>query len=270
MINLQCLDINAEVDQQLNRLLNQYRETPRLQGMISTYLRSLYAVTTLICDIPSKFDIETAVGDQLTILGKRLGFPRCHCVCIGTPVFGFECDGFESDFPIVGFCESGTWVDCGAFGIGTLCIADDEMYRGFLSARRYQMMQFYDTESLTDALRAIWGSTAWVVDAGHGRVVMTPGRVLTDAEKAFLKLVPRVLPVAIGIEQRFHFGTRLLGGFGNGWYGFCEDDFAPDGLPIAANDGNEFYTNDDEPLYTNALTRDAEWMCEFDVKPYGC
>jgi len=132
------------------------------------------------------------------------------------------------------------------------------------------MLGFYDIDSLTDALRSIWGPTAWVVGSGHGRVVMTPGRTLTDIEKAVLKIVPRVLPIAIGIEQRFHFGGDIIAGFGTGWYGFCEDEYAPDGLPMVTEGDIPMVTEDDEPMITGPLTRDAEWMCQFDVKPYDC
>lgn len=258
------------VEQRMDRILTQYRESPKLLHLIRTYLRQIDAAYVSICDLPSFFEIDTAVGDQLTLIGKRLGWPRCHCVCIVQPVFGFACEGFPSLMPLVGFCENNIWEACGAFGIGEVCIDDDEVYRGFLRARRYQMLSFYDIESLTDALQAIYGETARVLDAGNGRVVLAPGRDLTVAEDALLQLVPRVLPVAPGIRQRYHFGPELqVFGFGEGWGGFCDVDYGA--LLITTETDNEIETEDGSGwLSTGSIFGDAPWMCEIDVKPYDC
>ncbi len=266
---IDCPTLDDFITPELDRVLTQYRESPNLLFLMQNYLQQVHQALVSVCDLPSKFDLATAVGDQLTMLGKRLGFPRCHCICVSQPVFGFECDGVPADIPIVGFCEDGTWIDCGEFGTGEVCINDDEVYRGFLSARRYQMMRLYDRDSLTDALQSIWGATAWVMDDGNGRVVLTPGRDLTASERVLLQIVPRVLPVPLGINQRYHFGPNRVFGFGEGWGGFCEE-YAPDGLPFMTEGDTPILVTEDVPLITGPLTRDAEWMCEIDVKPYEC
>lgn len=263
---------------ELDRVLTQYRESPNLLYLARTFLTEVDTIIQSICGLPEEFDIDSAMGDQLTLIGKRLGWPRCHCVCVTQPVFGFACedDDNPADFPIVGFCEAGSWVDCNEFGVGEICITDDEVYRGFLKARRYQFLSLYDRFSLTQALQHLWGDTAAIMDDGNGRVVMTPGRELTNPEIALLQLVPRVLPVAIGIRQRFHFGPREVFGFGEGWGGFCEE-WEPDGLFLAIEDGSIIVADDDgtggddpQPISTSPLTRDAEWLCEIDLKPYQC
>jgi len=123
-----------------------------------------------------------------------------------------------------------------------------------------------------------------------------------------LQLYPRVLPVALGIRVRFHFGEPRVFGFGEGWGGLCEqqiiddgrtgktfgfcgdvegleyiggfcEDWAPDGLIITTeSELEEIVTEDDEPLITGPLYQDAHWacnegapwMCEVDVRPYSC
>ncbi len=258
------------VEGEIDRVLTQYRESPKLLHMIRTYLGHLEQVILAICDLPSAFDIDTAVGDQLTVLGKRLGFPRCHCVCNVQPVFGFACEGTPSIDVIAGFCDdNATWADCGPFGTSDICITDDEMYRGFLRARRYQMLALFNLESLTAAVQNLFGPTATVLDAGVGRVVIAPGRELTAAEMALLQIYPRVLPVAPGIRVRFHFGALKVFGFGDGWGGFCED-WEPDGLPLMVETGDIIVTENDDPIITGPLTRDAEWMCAVDTHPYDC
>jgi hypothetical protein len=258
------------VDDAINRLATQYRESPRLIHLIRTYVAQVEEAAILACGLPSFFDIETAVGDQLTIIGKRMGWPRCHCVCDTQPVFGFECAGFPSTVPIASLCdENATFADCGISGFAEICLADDEMYRATLLARRYQMQALYDLGSLTAAVRHLYGDQAIIHGSGNGRIVIAPGRPLTNAELAVIQIVPRVLPVAPGIKIRFHFGPLRVFGFGEGFGGLCEP-FAPDGLSLATENGLVLVTEDGEEITTGPLTRSAPLLCEFDPAPYDC
>lgn len=259
------------VEAEIDRVLTQYRESPNLLFMMRTYLQHVADLAPLNYQMPDAFHLDTAVGEQLTFIGRRLGWPRCHCVCVAQPVFGFACSTeFSTSQPVVGFCEGGTWANCGDIGIGDLCIDDDELYRKFLQSRLYQIRTLYDFDSLTAAIRIFFGDAATILDQGKGRVVIAPGRELTENENAYLQLIPRVLPIAPGIRVRFHFGTELnVFGFGDGWGGFCEP-YAPDGLPIGTEDGSYLVTEDDEILITGPLTQGSPWMCEIDPRPYDC
>lgn len=266
-----CPAPNELIETGVDRILTQYRESPKLLHVIRTYLAQVENVIFSICDLPSFFEIDTAVGDQLTLIGKRLGWPRCHCVCTVQPVFGFQCEGYPEDYPIAGLCEdNSTWADCDVFGIGEICINDDEMYRAFLRVRRYQILAFFDIQSLTDSIQTLWGETAMVLDAGKGRVVIAPGRPLSVEEESVLQLVARVLPVAPGIVTRFHFDDVKVFGFGDGWGGFCEELY-PEGLSISPGDDMEIEIEPDgDILSTGPIYQGAPFMCEIDVKPYEC
>ncbi len=264
-----CPSPGVLVEERIDRVLTQYRESPKLLHLLRTYMRQVDEVVRTACALPTFFDLDTAVGDQLTLLGKRLGWPRCHCVCSTQPVFGFECEGVPNAVPISGFCDDNqTWLECDPFGTSDLCITDDAVYRLFLKVRRYQMLALFDLQSLTEAVRIFFGPTASVLDAGVGRVVIAPGRPLTVPEQQLLQLYPRVLPVAPGIGIRFHFGSSIVFGFGEGWGGFC-DPWEPGGLPLMTEDGDVLITETGEEIITG-LTEDAEWMCEIDPKPYSC
>jgi hypothetical protein len=258
------------VQERIERVATRYRESPRFLRIVRTYLTVLASIHEQVCDLPSKFDISSATGDQLTMVGKRLGWPRCHCVCESQPVFGFECQGYTPNQPLSGFCDPGsTWAGCGEFGVGEVCIVDDEVYRGFLYARRRQFMGLFGIESLEQALVELFGSSARVLDAGRSRVVIAPGRDLTSSEEALLQLYPRVMPIALGVRVLFHFDETEVFGFGSGWGGFCEELF-PDGTSIVDDEGNAFETEFGVEIWTGPLTTGAPWMCEIDVNPYGC
>jgi hypothetical protein len=232
-----CPEIGALVEAEIEKVATQYRESTRLISYMRAVLGEIESAALATCAIPSKFDLVTAVGDQLSLIGKRMGFPRTHCVCAPQPVFGFSCPGDIYLRPIVGFCEDGTWIDCNADGYGDLTISDDEGYRAHLMARRYQMLGLYDEESLIEAMRSVWGATAWAPAAGFGEVVLSPGRALSAAETSMLSITLRVLPIAPGIRMSLWLGDADIFGFGDGWGGFCTT---------------------------------AQFLCPIEIDPYSC
>jgi len=281
-----CIPVAELVETRIDRVLTQYRESPNLLFMLRTYLGKVAEIHEAVCALPDFFDIETAVGDQLTLLGKRLGWGRCHCVCDTEPVFGFYCADEFNINPIVGFCEpSSTWDDCGP-GVSDICINDDETYRAFLKVRIFQFLGRYDLASLEQSIRLFFGPQAMVLYRSEGKVVIAPGRDLTTTEILFLQLYPRVLPIALGIQVLFHFGTVRVFGFGDGWGGFDEFDL----LQTQATPGYQateqiFGFCDDQggfcedvigsdPLETLDASwmckSDSPWMCQINVQPYDC
>ncbi|WP_377838692.1 DUF2612 domain-containing protein [Bosea sp. UC22_33] len=211
------------VEEELNKVATEYREATKFLGLIRALLSQPEDAAIKLCAVPSFFDIDTAVGDQLTILGKQLGFQRCHCICDAPKVFGFKCGPFASSDRIAGFCEPGsTWAGCPPLGASEVCITDDEVFRGFVKARRYQVLGLYDIASLQSAARHLWGNAASVISSRVGRVTLAPGRVLSDFEMALVPVAFRVLPIAPGIKGSVHYGTGPIFGFGEGWGGFCE------------------------------------------------
>jgi hypothetical protein len=165
----------------------------------------------------------TAVGDQLTLIGQWMGFPRCHCVCVSSPVFGFPCDD-PDDYPatMTGFCEGGSWLGCDGGGVGEICLADDDTYRQFLLVRRYQMLALFDRDSLLASIKTFWGPNARIVQSERGSIVVSPGRPLGTEEVPLLQIIARILPVAPGITLKSWLDNRPIFGFGEGYAGFCE------------------------------------------------
>lgn len=208
---------------EMGRIATQYREAERFKGYMRAVLALVEEVAIIACGIPEAFDIRTAVGDQLSIIGKRMGFPRAHCSCEISPVYGIACE--TSTIPIAGVCDDATWFDCGAVVNSTLRLDDDEFYRSHLLARRYQMLGLYDVDSLTAAVRHVWGATAWVVASANGIVTVAPGRDLSVMEIRAVPVTFRVLPFAPGVRRAIHLGTDPVLGAGVGWGETCSGDW---------------------------------------------
>lgn len=217
--------IGPLVDAELGKIATEYREAEKLIGYMTAVLGEVEAAALAILAIPEAFDLDIAVGEQLTFIGKRMGFPRCHCACVSPPLYGFETDGSGNTanplFTLRGPCESATWLKCGEVGDGSICIDDDTAYRGHLRARRYQMMGLFDIQSLGAAIRHIWGDAAWIPRSGNGEVTLAPGRALTADETARLPVTLRVLSIAPGMTISVWLPTDPVLGFGAGWVGAC-------------------------------------------------
>jgi len=258
-------DRNALIEAEIDRVMTQYRESPNLLGILRADLNQIFEALQVACSVPDFFDINTAIGDQLTILGRRLGWPRDHCFCTTHPVFGFDCEGESSFYQISGFCVEGArWADCIDFGTGTFTIDDDETYRKFLKVRRYQFLALYDIDSLNECARILFGPQALVLDSGNRKVVIAPGRTLTTYEASLLPLYRRVLPVAFGIDVYFHFRSLHPFGFGDGWGGFCDQGTINE---IFVTENEElFVTNTNKFLITGSRMLNSEWLCPVKIE----
>lgn len=258
-----CPDKSALIEARVDKILTQYRESPNLIGLIRHDLGQIADVLIEACSFPDEFDIMSAGGDQLTLIGKRLGWPRCHCVCGVVPIAGFNCGpqpvtldgeivtldgdivtfnpdpagGTTTNRPLLGFCSGAVWADCQETGTSDLCFDNDKTYRGYLLARRYQIRRLWDIDSLQASVEHIWGATATVVSMGGGRVAVQPGRDLTVQERRELPVAFRVLPIAPGIQPFISYETGPIAGFGEGWGGFCDG---------------------------------ATWLCPEPIDPYNC
>jgi len=221
-----CREPEIRVEERIDKIATQYRESPKLLGLIRNYLRQTAEAADVACRLIEYFDIDTAVGDQLTILGKALGWPRCHCRGQRRPVFGFECEDEcgPPTVPIRGFCEA-DW-DCGdGPDYVEFCFTDDELYRGFLKARVVTLTGDYTRSGLTAAAREVFGANAVIYHERPGVVSVATGRLLTNTEIAIAHLYEQVLPIAPGIRLEIWHGDRPPFGFGEGWGSFCDGVF---------------------------------------------
>ncbi|MCO5164656.1 MAG: DUF2612 domain-containing protein [Mesorhizobium sp.] len=196
------------------------------------YLQQVAEAADVACHMLDAFDIDTAVGDQLTILGKALGWPRCHCAGQRRPVFGFACANDGCDIPVIpvrGFCEA-EW-NCGGPEFVEFCFTDDELYRRFLKARAIALTADYRRPGLTEAVRILFGDNAVIYRERTGMVAIATGRLLSGTEIAIAHLFRQVLPIAHGVRLQLWHSDGPPFGFGAGWGGFCTGKF-PRQIPI--------------------------------------
>lgn len=221
-----CRDPAELLESKIDKIADQYRESPNLLGIIRDRLQQPAVLAQLVCQVIPYFDIDTAVGDQLTIIGKALGWPRCHCRGQRRPVFGFACadECGPPVVPIGGFCEA-EW-DCGnGPDYVEFCFTDDELYRGFVKARRWAIAGDYTHHGITMAARDVFGPNAVIYDDGEGVIEIAAGRLLTNIEISIAHLYEQCLPIPPGVRLEINHSNGVPFGFGEGWGGFCDGAF---------------------------------------------
>lgn len=220
------LDGAGIADTTINKIADQYRESPNLIGLIKNYLQQPAILQQVIFYSLYKFDLDKAVGDQLTIIGRLLGWPRFHCRGQRRPIFGFECEINDEDCPptqpIGGFCEDAEW-DCpGGPEYIPYTFTDDDLYRGFVKARRWMVFGEYAHDGLAQSVRDVFGNQAAILEDGGGVVKVTANRLLSSTEIAIAGLYEQCLPIGPGVRLELYHSKGPVWGFGDGWAGFCE------------------------------------------------
>lgn len=275
-----CPEDYELVDEIQKSLLTQYRESPNLILLLRTYLREVEKIYQIACGLPDLFNLETAVGEQLTFIGKRMGFGRKHCICSVKSIHGFDdqiiCNNDNPFYTYTGFCASASnWLFCDDNIVDEIEITDDEVYRKCLRIRSYQITNKFGREDLIDAAGIFFGENTTILDDRNGRIVITPGRVITNDEFGLLQVLARILPVVPGIKILFYLDTNPVtgmlsapAGFGDGWSGFCETTI--DDAPLITGDGDNLVTDGGDNLIASGIVFHAHWVCGFDPRPYSC
>lgn len=223
------IDKAAIVDTRLSRVLTQYRESPNLLGVAGAYLSELTDVMDRADAIPSAFDLDTSTGDQLTLIGRWLGFPRTHGEGARVRAFGFARDEVKTTYPVAGFCEGAFFACPDGTEFEEHTFSDDGTYRRWLKARRRQVNASlslkYTRQELEAAAGEIFGATARLVKEKPGIVTVCLERFFTEAELRLLALASLVLPVPPGIAIEWAHSDGAAFGFGAGWGEVCTGGF---------------------------------------------
>lgn len=225
-----AIDKAAMEEERINRILTQYRESPNLIGVIRAALSELADVAERGDAIQAAFDIDTSTGDQLTMIGKWLGWPRTHCQGSRAKVFGFACeeDDCSVGYPVLGFCEGARFACEGAL-FEEFTFSDDALYRRYLKARAVAInaaqTNDYSRDDLVAAASALFGDDCVIVKERRGETILCLTRFFTSAELQILHLAEHVLPIPPGVTLTWAHCDGEIFGVGTGWGELCTSSF---------------------------------------------
>ena len=162
------------VCEKLDKVLSQYKHSPKLLCFIEAYLNQLDEIRCVMrAECNKTYDCTEAEGDELDAIGILVGFPRCHCNAICDP--------------------------CNILGVRDYCLNDADYCR-FIQAQIVTNSGGCTVEDMESAIKALWGDDAVVVHSGNGSVGVWPGRILTAEEKLLYALYKKVLPLCLGVN----------------------------------------------------------------------
>ncbi len=133
------------VQEYLNLITSAYRDQPKFSATIDTNVSLPARVQELLASMVPIFDLDTAMGDQLDIIGKWVGITRDVSIPITDIFFSWDADA------TLGW-EYGTWQPFNA--PTNITELPDDAYRTLIKAK---IAANYWTGT-TDSAYAIWDS----------------------------------------------------------------------------------------------------------------
>lgn len=210
------VDLQAIIDAYVKLLIVQYNDKPRAQATIALLSKQLLA-NGIYWDVQEAYDIETAVGKQLDVLGKYIGVDRYFVGSVFpddafafTDAFGDELDeskgfidAFEAD-PIEGFFLG---IEDATAPHQTM---DDETYRAILKLKIIQNSINHSQKQIDDALYRFFGLSIFCTD--NYDMSMTYFAI-NESYFNFLQLAAQkdVLPRPMGVQLNILEGTDFFG-----------------------------------------------------------
>lgn len=181
-------------------ITSQHRDRPKFVAMVQAIAGAVGDITAMIQSLPQAFDIDTAVGTQLDIIGEWVGQSR---VVAGVLTFGFF--GFSDSLVAEPFGEEGNPSIGGRFyeegePFTQTAVLGDPEYRLVLKAKIIRNHYQGTTEAIENALQLIFGVPAIVRDDGTMNidiVVNGPISLIGQSLLTNFDLLPRPAGVAI-------------------------------------------------------------------------
>jgi hypothetical protein len=218
-------DVQGTIDYYKNLLIVQYHDKPNAQAVISLFISILQAAGILF-QIRDGFNIDTAVGVQLDILGKYIGIDRFYN--------GQTLDGYFSLLPYADAVDSRigftTYADFNTETSPTLIYSDilskaqalsDDDYRTLL---KLKIITNNTTGSHSDIDTALYDFfAAGIVASSSGAMKMTYFITRQFYQIGLVAIQKGVLPKPIGVNidyviqhQASFFGFTTYNGGGGG------------------------------------------------------
>lgn len=199
-------------------------KAPKFTAMVEAVTSAWAGVYELLQELPQVFDVDTAVGEQLDIIGLWVGQSRVIDGVLLVQYFGFDNSpaalpyGEERNASI-----GGRFYNEGEPTTATSVLADPE-YRTLIKARIARNNAQGSTAEIVAALQFLFSAPAYVQDPGGMVINVAIGRPLTLVEQAIitgLDILPR--PAGVRVNQLGYFNA-------DGYLGF---EGQPGALPFA-------------------------------------
>lgn len=205
-------DFKAEA---LARITEQFKDKPVFQKYLFLLLAGSTEALTVVKDLMQLRSLDTAVGEQLDVLGRIVGQDR---VLVGADTFKYF--GFDGATEASTYGSSyndaigGYWYSYGK-PLGGNIQLNDAQYRLFIKAKIKKNTTLSTVEDVLEFLSFVFDVRSFVVSGEAGTAIIRVSRRLSSFERSLLNyvgedgtyFVPRPLGVKLEIEEPLSDGT---------------------------------------------------------------
>ena len=188
------------------------RGKPKFMAMVSGVSGTWSDLSALLATIPSKFDMDTAMGTQLDTVGAWVGQSRAIPNSLLLQFFGFAdsvtaLNMGEETHPETGgrFCGEGE-------SLTATTVLSDPEFRILIKGKILRNITKGSTADIIAALQYMFGASSVVDDPGTMAIGLAIGRPLTYVERAILTqldILPRPSGVHIAWKGYYTAGSYL-------------------------------------------------------------
>jgi len=246
------IDLENTIEYYINLLIIQYGNKEKARSTIELNIRTLLN-NDIYSDVQDAYNIDTAIGVQLDVLGEYIGLDRSGQqvkIAEGLNLFSVlaedapqNAEAFgvvsEAQFPLIDSHILGA--DAGDFESSQLL--DDETYRFLLKLRIIQNNINHSEAAINNGIFAIFGNDL-IPSAVNGKMIMF---YLVESESvglAEIALQKNTLPRPMGVKIPYLIKNPPVEKF----FGFLVKDIAVDGIEgpsVADVGGGRFLSNQD-------------------------
>lgn len=187
------------IDTYLNRVPAQHREKPKFRATLEASLSPFVQLGNLMESVPSLYDVDSAIGSQLDVVGEWVGITRVINSAIEGIYFSLD------DTADVGF-DSGVWR--GPYDpISGIVSLDDDTYRTLIRLKILANMWDGTVEKAYSSWKSVFNGEQGIVIEDHQDMSITIGITgldMTPAQKGlFSKQISPFKPAGVRISTYF-------------------------------------------------------------------
>lgn len=201
----------AGVDQRIDRMTDyselvtsEYSNSPNFLQTVQLTANGVGDITSVIQSLPALFDLDTAVGSQLDVDGRWIGFARTIGGVVLVQFFGFSDDATALTFGELGNPSvGGRFYELGEDTSTTATLADPE-YRLLLQAKILQNDWDGSVAEFESAISDVIAMPTTIIDPGTNVVLIMPSAAVDPVLSQLLTNYD-LLPRAAGVRYQYVF-----------------------------------------------------------------
>jgi len=209
-------NVDDIVDYYTDLLIIQYIDKPKARAMIAAYIEELLS-SGILFDIRDAFNLETAIGVQLDIIGKYVDLTRFYSSSdLTDDYFGFadanNIGGVSAN--IIGFDDAAAPDKTGFFldaneVISAALRLNDDAFRTLIKFRIVQNHSNHSVKSITDSIFAFFNTDVFVKDNLNMTMTYLIGNYSNSLIRAAIQ--KEVLPRPMGVRMEVIDGNSFFG-----------------------------------------------------------